>query len=172
MPVNQYNVLRENLPDAELVFTKGFLHELLSVHSAEELDCVRKAGVLCKMCIRDSAAGELLGDRGPALREVDFDVEIFAGEKSLARRDVERPQRRLAAERAADDLVRGAGWPPEQRGADEAENNASRDFHSITGNEVPEFGTGRTQRSARAPIIERSSQKTFSSCLLYTSRCV
>ncbi len=48
MPVNQYNVLRENLPDAELVFTKGFLHELLSVHSAEELDCVRKAGVLCK----------------------------------------------------------------------------------------------------------------------------
>jgi Xaa-Pro dipeptidase len=48
LPVNQYNVLRENLPDAELVFTKGLLHELLSIHSAEELDCVRKAGVLCK----------------------------------------------------------------------------------------------------------------------------
>jgi Xaa-Pro aminopeptidase len=48
LPVNQYNVLRENLPEAELVFTKGFLHELLSIHSAEELDCVRKAGVLCK----------------------------------------------------------------------------------------------------------------------------
>ena len=47
LPVNQYNVLRENLPDAELVFTKGFLHELLSIHSAEELDCIRKAGVLC-----------------------------------------------------------------------------------------------------------------------------
>ena len=46
LPVNQYNVLRENLPDAELIFTKGFLHELLSIHSAEELDCVRKAGVL------------------------------------------------------------------------------------------------------------------------------
>ena len=44
LPVNQYNVLRENLPDAELVFTKGFLHELLSIHSAEELDCIRKAG--------------------------------------------------------------------------------------------------------------------------------
>ena len=29
LPVNQYNVLRDNLPDAELVFTKGFLHELL-----------------------------------------------------------------------------------------------------------------------------------------------
>jgi Xaa-Pro dipeptidase len=47
LPVNQYNVLRDNLPDAELVFTKGFLHELLSIHSDEELDCVRKAGVLC-----------------------------------------------------------------------------------------------------------------------------
>ena len=29
LPVNQYNVLRTVLPDAELVFTKGFLHELL-----------------------------------------------------------------------------------------------------------------------------------------------
>ena len=48
MPVNQYNVLRDSLPDAELVFTVGFLHELLSVHSAEELDCVRKAGGLCQ----------------------------------------------------------------------------------------------------------------------------
>src|SRR3974390_3095031 len=48
MPVNQYNVLRENLPNAKLMFTKGFLNELLSIHSAEELDCVRKAGVLCR----------------------------------------------------------------------------------------------------------------------------
>ncbi len=48
LPVNQYNVLRDNLPDAELVFTKGFLHELVSIHSAEELDCVRTAGLLCQ----------------------------------------------------------------------------------------------------------------------------
>ena len=48
MPVNQYNVLRHNLPDAELVFTSGFLHELLSVHSEEELECVRVAGKLCE----------------------------------------------------------------------------------------------------------------------------
>jgi Xaa-Pro dipeptidase len=48
LPVNQYNVLRENLPEAKLVFTQGFLHELLSIHSIEELDCVRKAGVLCR----------------------------------------------------------------------------------------------------------------------------
>ena len=48
MPVNQYNVLRESLPDAEIVFTKGFLHDLLVIHSEEELDCVRQAGVLCE----------------------------------------------------------------------------------------------------------------------------
>jgi len=48
LPVNQYNVLRESLPDAELVFTQGWMHELLSVHSAEELDCIRKAGKLCE----------------------------------------------------------------------------------------------------------------------------
>jgi Xaa-Pro aminopeptidase len=48
LPVNQYNVLRENLPEADIVFTQGFLHELLSIHSAEELDCIRKAGVLCQ----------------------------------------------------------------------------------------------------------------------------
>ena len=38
MPVNQYNTLRERLPEAELAFTKGIMHELLSIHSAEELD--------------------------------------------------------------------------------------------------------------------------------------
>src|SRR5260221_8241248 len=48
LPVNQYNVLRDNLPDGELVFTTGFLHELVSIHSAEELDCVRTAGLLCQ----------------------------------------------------------------------------------------------------------------------------
>src|SRR3954468_1048714 len=47
MPVNQYNVLRQSLPNAELVFTKGFMHELLVVHSDEELDCIRVAGKLC-----------------------------------------------------------------------------------------------------------------------------
>jgi len=52
MPVNQYNELRAGLPDAEIVFTKGFLHELLSVHSEEELDCIRKAGKLCENAMR------------------------------------------------------------------------------------------------------------------------
>src|ERR1700745_2433446 len=38
LPVNQYNTLVKGLPGAEIVFTRGIMHELLSVHSAEELD--------------------------------------------------------------------------------------------------------------------------------------
>src|SRR5215471_6919876 len=34
LPVNQYTILKERLPEAELVFTRGWIHELLSVHSA------------------------------------------------------------------------------------------------------------------------------------------
>ncbi len=48
LPVNQYNALREGLPEAELVLTKGIMHELLMVHSEEELACIRKAGQLCQ----------------------------------------------------------------------------------------------------------------------------
>jgi Xaa-Pro aminopeptidase len=48
MPINQYNTLRQSLPDAELVFTQGWMHELLSIHSGEELDCIRRAGKLCE----------------------------------------------------------------------------------------------------------------------------
>ena len=47
LPVNQYSDLKERLPEAEFVFTKGIMHELLSVHSKEELDCIRRAGRLC-----------------------------------------------------------------------------------------------------------------------------
>jgi Xaa-Pro aminopeptidase len=72
MPVNQYNVLRDNLPDAELVFTKGFLHELLSVHSAEELDCIRKAGVLCK-----NAMDAMVARARPGVKE--YELRAAAG---------------------------------------------------------------------------------------------
>jgi Xaa-Pro dipeptidase len=51
MPVNQYQTLRDGLPDAELVFTVGIMHELLSVHSAEELDAIRMSGTLCKLAL-------------------------------------------------------------------------------------------------------------------------
>jgi len=62
MPVNQYNALRTGLPDAEFVFTKSFLHELLVIHSQEELDCVRKAGVLCQRAMEAMVARAKPGD--------------------------------------------------------------------------------------------------------------
>jgi Xaa-Pro dipeptidase len=67
MPVNQYNVLRHNLPDAELVFTSGFLHELLSVHSDEELDCVRVAGKLC-----EDAMNAMVARARPGVKEYEI----------------------------------------------------------------------------------------------------
>jgi Xaa-Pro dipeptidase len=72
LPVNQYNVLRENLRDAELVFTKGFLHELLSIHSAEELDCVRKAGKLC-----EDAMNAMVARAKPGVKE--YELRAAAG---------------------------------------------------------------------------------------------
>ena len=72
MPVNQYNVLRHNLPDAELVFTSGFLHELLSVHSEEELDCVRVAGKLC-----EDAMNAMVARARPGVKE--YELRAAAG---------------------------------------------------------------------------------------------
>src|ERR1700730_8719166 len=76
LPLNQYNVLRENLPDAELVFTAGFLHELLSIHSAEELDCVRKAGVLCQ-----NAMAAMVARARPGVKE--YELRAAAGSAIL-----------------------------------------------------------------------------------------
>ena len=72
LPVNQYNVLRENLPDADIVFTQGFLHELLSIHSAEELDCIRKAGLLCQ-----NAMEAMVARAKPGVKE--FELRAAAG---------------------------------------------------------------------------------------------
>lgn len=52
LPVNQFNTFKERLPDATFVFTVGIMHELLSVHSEEELDCIRVAGKLCGNAMR------------------------------------------------------------------------------------------------------------------------
>jgi Xaa-Pro dipeptidase len=51
LPVNQYNTLRNGLPDAEFIFTVGIMHELLSVHSPEELDAIRMSGKLCQVAL-------------------------------------------------------------------------------------------------------------------------
>lgn len=85
MPVNQYNALKKGLQDAEIVFTKGIMHELLSVHSAEELDCIRKAGKLCThamQAIADRARPgvteyELRAAAGSAILEGGGDIDFL-----------------------------------------------------------------------------------------------
>jgi len=85
LPVNQYNVLRKELPDAELVFTKNFLHELVVIHSAEELDCVRKAGVLCQRAMEAMVARakpgvkeyELRAAAGAAILDGGGDIDFL-----------------------------------------------------------------------------------------------
>jgi Xaa-Pro dipeptidase len=67
LPVNQYKRLEELLPDAELVFTHGWMHELLSIHSAEELDCIRHAGLLC-----ERAMAAMLARAAPGVSELDL----------------------------------------------------------------------------------------------------
>lgn len=67
LPVNQYEVLRHGLPDAELVFTKDFLHELLVIHSEEELACVRKAGVLTQRALE-----ALIARAQPGVKEYEL----------------------------------------------------------------------------------------------------
>ena len=85
LPVNQYDVLRQMLPDAELVFTHGLMHELLSVHSAEELDCIRKAGSLCEHAMEAMVARakpgvteyELRAAAGAAILEGGGDIDFL-----------------------------------------------------------------------------------------------
>jgi Xaa-Pro dipeptidase len=85
LPINQYETLRRRLPDAELVFTHGFIHELLSVHSAEELDCVRVAGKLCENAMNAMVARakpgvteyELRAAAGAAILEGGGDIDFL-----------------------------------------------------------------------------------------------
>ena len=93
LPVNQYNTLREGLPDAEFVFTVGLLHELLSIHSAEELACVRKAGLLCQRAMEAMVARarpgvaeyELRAAAGAAILEGGGDIDfLIIGSTAMA----------------------------------------------------------------------------------------
>src|SRR5499427_7222415 len=85
MPVNQYNTLRRELPDAELVFTKNFLHDLVVIHSEEELACVRKAGILCQRAMEAMVARarpgvkeyELRAAAGAAILEGGGDIDFL-----------------------------------------------------------------------------------------------
>ena len=85
LPINQYDVLRRSLPDAELVFTKGWLHELMVIHSEEELACVRKAGLLCQRAMEAMVARarpgvkeyELRAAAGAAILEGGSDIDFL-----------------------------------------------------------------------------------------------
>src|SRR5712692_1090310 len=85
LPVNQYDVLRRSLPDAELVFTRGFMHELVVVHGEEELRCVRKAGELCARAMQAMVARarpgvpeyELRAAAGAAILEGGGDIDFL-----------------------------------------------------------------------------------------------
>ncbi|MGE0038669.1 MAG: M24 family metallopeptidase [Xanthobacteraceae bacterium] len=85
LPVNQYNVLRQSLPDAEFVFTKGFMHELVVIHSEEELRAVRKAGVLCQRAMEAMIARakpgipeyELRAAAGAAILDGGGDIDFL-----------------------------------------------------------------------------------------------
>jgi Xaa-Pro aminopeptidase len=67
MPANQYLKLKDELPEADIVFTEGFMHELVVIHSEEELDCVRHAGKLC------TNAMQAIADRAvPGVTEQDL----------------------------------------------------------------------------------------------------
>jgi Xaa-Pro dipeptidase len=85
MPVNQYNTLRVGLPDAQIVFTKNFLHELVVIHSQEELECVRRAGVLCQRAMEAMVARakpgvkeyELRAAAGAAILDGGGDIDFL-----------------------------------------------------------------------------------------------
>jgi Xaa-Pro dipeptidase len=68
LPVNQYNDLRDGLPDAEIVFTRSFIHELVIIKSEAELDCVRRAGVLCQHAMEAMVAAAKPGATESDLR--------------------------------------------------------------------------------------------------------
>jgi Xaa-Pro dipeptidase len=68
MPVNQYSDLRDGLPDAKIVFTRSFIHELVVIKSEAELDCVRRAGVLCQHAMEAMVAAAKPGATESDLR--------------------------------------------------------------------------------------------------------
>ena len=85
IPVNQYNDLRAGLPDAEIVFTRSFIHELVIVKSEAELACVRRAGVLCQHAMEAMVAearpgateADLRGAAGAAIMRGGGDVDFL-----------------------------------------------------------------------------------------------
>jgi Xaa-Pro aminopeptidase len=84
MPVNQYNALKEALPNATFSFEPGWMHELVYRKSVEELQCIRKAGQLCSAAMEALAARcrpgvteyQLKAAAASAILEVGGDVDF------------------------------------------------------------------------------------------------
>ena len=79
MPVNQYDDLRNGLPDAEIVFTRSFIHELVVIKSEAELDCVRRAGVLCQHAMEALVAAAKPGATESDLRAATGSAILHGG---------------------------------------------------------------------------------------------
>ena len=85
MPANQFLSLKRELPDSEVIFTEGFMHELVVVHSDEELDCVRHAGRLCTNAMKALADAarpgateqDLRAAAGAAILEGGGDIDFL-----------------------------------------------------------------------------------------------
>lgn len=123
MPVNQYNVLKTELPGAEIVFTHGWMHELISTHSAEELDCIRRAGKLCEDAMNALVARarpgitdtQLRAAAGAAILEGGGDIDfLILASTSMANPSVvfgsPRPSGRVLSEGDIVNMELAAGY--------------------------------------------------------------
>lgn len=64
LPVNEFNALRDGLPEARLEFVGDFFHDLVHVKSPEEVACVERAGELM-----DQAMDAMIAASRPGVTE-------------------------------------------------------------------------------------------------------
>lgn len=71
MPINQYNAIKQGLPEANLHFVKGLFHELWSIKSDEEVKAMEKASALC-----DKAIEAMVERTRPGVTEVQLRAAV------------------------------------------------------------------------------------------------
>ena len=113
LPVNQYNALREALPNANFSFESGFMHELVYKKSDEELQCIRKAGELCEAAMKALAARCRPG-------VTEYQLKAAAAERNSRRRRRRRfrDHRLDADEKSGVDLRQSPPFRPRAQGGD------------------------------------------------------
>jgi len=81
MPVNYYEVLRQQLPDAKFEFVSGLFHELWTIKSDEEVEALEEAARIC------DAAIEAMAKRAkPGAKEYELRA---AAAKAILERDAD-----------------------------------------------------------------------------------